>query len=78
MNDYYAAPPDYVFEHPCGHLEKIERFFYDPKHPEPKVLVVPSIEMCKGCNCFFVHGLKKCCQGIEIVEYRETNLYIKE
>lgn len=69
--EFYGAPDWYKFEHPCGHIEKIEQFFYDPDNPEPRALVVPSIIMCEGCNCSFVHGSKRYCQGIEILESKE-------
>jgi uncharacterized lipoprotein YddW (UPF0748 family) len=67
-DEFYGAPDWYKFKHPCGHIEKIEQFFYDPKHPEQRVLIVQSIIMCEKCNCYFIHGLKKYCQGIEILE----------
>jgi hypothetical protein len=70
-DEFYGAPDWYKFEHPCGHIEKEEQFFYDPKNPEHRVLVVPSTLMCESCNSFFVHGSEGYCQGIKIVESKE-------
>jgi len=77
-DEVYGAPDWYEFKHPCGHIEEVEQFFYDPKNPGSRVLVVPSIESCKSCTCFFVHGPIVYCQGIKIVEFNEKSLYIKK
>ena len=69
MNDYYAAPPDYVFEHPCGNVARVEEiFFYNPKNPEPLAIIIDDGDRCLGCACYFYNPttMKAMCQGLEI------------
>ena len=69
MNDYYASPPDYVFVHPCGNVVKIEElFFYNPKNPEPRAIIIDDTNKCLDCACYFHYEKtgKSMCQGLEI------------
>jgi hypothetical protein len=67
-DEFYGEPDWYEFKHPCGYIEKLEQFFYDPKRPEPRTLVVSNIKECTRCACLFIHRTEAYCQGIKIVE----------
>jgi len=64
------APPDYEFDHPCGNVATSEEvFFYDPKNPRPKAIIVREADKCLGCACYSVDQItgRGKCQGLQII-----------